>query len=150
MYSKHEAALIKRNFWTRFGQYMRPVKSAAGENVNWLNYKTGIRNVFFRMDADQYKASIAIEIRHIHHEERMHYFNQFVALKNLMQQTTTYEWLWQPEVTDENGQCISSISQVLNNVNVLNEADWPTIIAFLKPRIISLDTFWEMVKDGFE
>ena len=150
MYTKEQISKQRKKFWTIVGQYMKPVPGAGSEKVNWLNYKTGIRNVFFRMDADQYKASIAIEIRHIDDEERMHYFNQFVALKNLLQQTTAYEWLWQPEVTDENGQCISSISQVLNNVNVLNEADWPTIIAFVKPRIISLDTFWEMVKDGFE
>ena len=133
MYTKEQISKQRKKFWTIVGQYMKPVPGAGSEKVNWLNYKTGIRNVFFRMDADQYKANIAIEIRHIHHEERMHYFNQFVALKNLLQQTTPYEWLWQPQVTDENGQSISSISQVLNNVNVLNEADWPAFIAFLKP-----------------
>jgi len=64
MYSREEAAQIKRDFWTRFGQYMRPVPGASGDTINWLNYKTGIRHLFFRLDAGRQQASIGIEIRH--------------------------------------------------------------------------------------
>ena len=129
---------------------MKPVPGANGEPVNWLNYKTGIRNIFFRMDADQQKASAGIEIRHTSDADRIHYYNQFAALKKLLQQATLYKWNWQPAVADENGLLISRISQVLDNVNVLNEADWPAIITFLKTRMMALDAFWEMVKEGCE
>lgn len=129
---------------------MKPVPGATGEAVNWLNYKTGIRNIFFRLDADKQYTRVGIEIQHVTETERLHYYNHFVALKKLLEQTTGYEWYWQAAVVDENGQTISRISQVLNNVSVLNEADWPAIIAFLKPRITALDAFWETVKDGFE
>jgi hypothetical protein len=29
----------------------------------------------------------------------------------------------------------------------MNEADWPVIISFLKPRIIGLDEFWGIAKE---
>ena len=150
MYSKDQAAKQRQKFWTAFGQYMKPVPGAGGETVNWINYKTGIRNIVFRMDAGKQQASIGIELRHAREEERHRYYEQFLSLKNLLESTTGFHWNWQAEVTDEHGQSISLVSQVMENVNVLNEADWPVIISFLKPRIISLDAFWELVKDGFE
>ena len=63
MYSKQQASLLRKNFWTRFGQYMRPVKNSEGGSINWLNYKTGIKHIYFRMDANTDHARIAIELR---------------------------------------------------------------------------------------
>ncbi len=58
MYSKQEAANLKREFWTVFGQYMRPVLSADGEQINWVNYKTGEKHVFFKCEADSKAARV--------------------------------------------------------------------------------------------
>lgn len=150
MYTKEEISKIRQQFWTKFGQYMKPVPGSSGEKVNWLNYKTGIRHITFKMDADKEKATVAIEIKHLQEVERMIYYNQFVSLKTLLQNETGFEWNWQEAVMDDSNQPISCISLTLKNINVLNEQDWPAIIAFLKPRIMALDIFWEMVKDGFE
>lgn len=150
MYSKEQASKIRQKFWTSFGQYMKPVPGASGEKINWLNYKTGVRNIFFRLDADEKKAIVAIEIRHSDAAERAHYYQQFLALKKLLENSSNQEWQWQTVVDDENGHSISRISQTLDAVNILNEANWPTIISFLKPRIMWLDAFWEIVKDGFQ
>jgi len=37
----------------------------------------------------------------------------------------------------------------LKEVNIFDTNAWPAIISFLKPRIIALDKFWSLVKDGF-
>lgn len=150
MYSKEAASKLRQQFWTKFGQYMKPVPGTGGEAVNWLNYKTGNRHIMFRMDANKQQAFIAIEIRHTQHSERMNYYEQFISLKTLLENETGFNWHWQAEAVDDNGQGVSRISQTLEPVNVLNEKDWPGIIAFLKPRIVSLDAFWYLVKDGFE
>lgn len=150
MYTTELVSKQRKKFWTIFGHYMKPVPGASGEAVNWLNYKTGVRNVFFRMDADQHSAHVGIEILHVMEADRIQYYNHFLALKNLLEQTTSAKWHWHAAVTDENGQIISRISQSLNNVAILDEADWPAIIAFLKQHIIALDVFWDSVKDGFE
>jgi hypothetical protein len=148
MYSKEQAATVKARFWTNFGLYMKPVPSASGLAVNWINYKTGIRNIHFKMDADNTRAYIAIEIVHPQPEERARYYEQLLSLKNLLETTTNFTWQWN-QMLQGNHQTISSISQELLHVNIFNEANWPAIISFLKPRIIALDNFWELVKDGF-
>ena len=150
MYSKEAASKLRQQFWTKFGQYMKPVPGAGDEIVNWLNYKTGNRHILFRMDANKQHAFIAIEIRHPLDSERINYYDQFIALKTLFKNETGFDWDWQSDAVDDNGQMISRISQTLENINVLNEMDWPGIITFLKPRIMSLDAFWYLVKDGFE
>ena len=128
---------------------MKPVPGASGLPVNWINYKTGIRNIHFKMDADNTKAVIAIEISHPKVEDRSHYYNQFVLLKKILASKGTFNWQWN-ETLQTDHKIISSISQQLDGVSILNQSDWPAIISFLKPRIIALDAFWEMVKDGFE
>ena len=149
MYSKEQSSKLKIKFWTSLGQYIKPIPGASGLPVNWINYKTGIRNIDFKMDADNTRAVIAIEISHLKKEERLQYYNQFVSLKKILTSTGTFNWQWN-EIVETDHKTISSISQQLNEVNILNQADWPGIISFLKPRIIALDAFWDMVKDGFE
>ncbi len=150
MYNKEQASKIRQKFWTSFGQYMKPVPRENDEAVNWLNYKTGIKDVYFRMDAGKGNAVIAIEITNADNTARTQYYEQFTALKKLLEQYTGEPWQWQPDYDKETGATISRISKTIGNVSVMNETDWPAIIAFLKPRIIALDAFWQAVKDGFE
>ena len=150
MYSKEQSSKLRQQFWTKFGQYMKPVPGAGEEPVNWLNYKTGKRNISFHMNADQQQATIVIEIKHKDNTERETCYNQFFYLKKLMENQTGFAWQWEKDMITESGQLISSIYQILQPVNVMNENDWQAIISFLKPRIIALDSFWQLVKDGFE
>ena len=149
MYSKEQTSKLKTQFWTNFGQYMKPVPGASGLPVNWINYKTGIRHIHFKMEAANTSAFIAIEISHPQQEERLDYYKQFISLKKLLASTTVFNWQWN-ETYQTDHKTISSISLQLNGVNILHQADWPAIISFFKPRIIALDAFWDMVKDGFE
>jgi len=64
MWTKQEIAKQKQAFWTAFGRYMKPVLSADGEVVSWLNYKTGNKYIHFKMDADSRQAFIAILVHH--------------------------------------------------------------------------------------
>lgn len=149
MYSKEQVSKIRQKFWTSFGQYMKPVPGEYGQNVNWLNYKTGIGNIYFRMDAANNKATIAIEITHAEEEERMRHYKQFLALRKLLELQGDFTWKWEPVFEKDSGEIISRIGDTVNDVNIMNETAWPAIIAFLKPRIIALDAFWQTVKDGF-
>ncbi|HEX7903818.1 MAG TPA: DUF4268 domain-containing protein [Chitinophagaceae bacterium] len=150
MYSKQETSQLRKQFWTSFGQYMRPVIGADGESVNWLNYKTGIKHIYFRMDADSKGASVAIELRHTDMSIQQEYFEQFLQIKNILGQLTGEEWSWQLHTTDEDGNVVSRIVTRLINVNIFTKNDWATIISFLKPRMIALDEFWSLVKGKFQ
>lgn len=150
MYSRQQASQLRQEFWTVFGHYMRPVLSAEGEKVNWINYKTGERDIFFKMFADQKKAIIAIELHHKDLEMQHLYFEQFEQLKTLLRSAVHEEWTWQLHATDETGRTISRIYTEETHVNVFKKDDWPILISFFKPRIIGLDEFWSNVKYSFE
>jgi hypothetical protein len=150
MYSRQEASQIRKTFWTRFGQYMRPLPGASGETVNWLNYKTGIQHIYFRMDVTNKEAAVSIELKHPDPTDQDVYFEKLQQVRNILEETVGEKWQWLPHQTDEDGAIVSRITTTLPGVNIFSEADWPAIISFLKPRILALDEFWGMVKDVIE
>ena len=150
MYSRQQASQLRQEFWTVFGQYMTPVLSAEGEKVNWGNYKTGEKDIYFKMQADNKTASIAIEITHKDAGIQQLYFEQFGDIKNIIENFLGEEWTWQLHTTNENGKLISRIYKEMNNVSIFNKEQWPLLISFFKPRIIALDDFWSSAKYGFE
>ncbi|RZJ80823.1 MAG: DUF4268 domain-containing protein [Flavobacterium sp.] len=150
MYSKEEASKLRQQFWITFGKYMKPIPSAEGIPINWVNYKTGVKNVFFKMNAEQKHATISIAITHADLATRILFFEQFLAFKNLFNDAINEEWEWELNAVDEYGIALSKISKTITHISVFNQQDWPTIISFLKPRIIALDQFWTDVKPVFE
>ncbi|SFQ19102.1 DUF4268 domain-containing protein [Hymenobacter arizonensis] len=150
MYSKAEVTQLRQAFWTAFGQYMAPVPSAEGETTNWINYKTGVKNLYFRMQADNRKATIAIELSHPDAGIRELFFEQFLELKSLLHETLGEEWTWEADATDAQGSPFSRIYAELSPVNLFNRDDWPALISFFKPRIIALDAFWADAQYTFE
>jgi hypothetical protein len=147
MYSKLEASQIRKEFWTSLGLYMRPLPGADGETVNWLNYKTGIKDVYFRMDADNKTASIGIELKHPDHAARKDLYSRLLAMKTMLEEQTGEDWTWDENSLDEHGRPYIRIWTGIGKVNIFNKADWPAIISFLKPRMLALDAFWYEVKD---
>ena len=149
MYSRAEASQMRQSFWTTFGQYMAPQLSAEGERVNWINYKTGEKHVFFRMQAGTRTASIGIELTHPGPELQQMYFEQLQQFKPLLHQHLGESWTWQLHATQETGTT-SRVFTELASVNIMKREDWPQLISFFKPRIIALDAFWSDVKYAFE
>ena len=150
MYSREQASQLRQAFWTAFGQYIAPHPSADGYKINWSNYKTGLKHVYFRMQADKKLASIAIEITHPDAEIQELFFEQFAELKNLLHEYVGEEWEWELHTTNSEGRTISRIYKELPGVSVFNQDDWPALISFFKPRIIALDEFWSGAKYSFD
>lgn len=150
MYSREEAKRIKESFWTSFGQYMAPIPSSDGEKVTWVNYKTGIRYLFFRMEASSKTAQIGIEIAHPDEGIRALVFEQFKEFKAVLNAELDEEWIWDDLHFDEYGKATARIYTEVRGLSVFNKEDWPELIQFFKPRIIALDSFWSMAQYGFE
>lgn len=149
MYSKDQASQLKQQFWTTFGQYMGPVLSAEGLRTNWINYKTGVKHIHFKMQADSKQASIGIEIAHPDLELQELFFEQFLTYKTLMNSFLPEPWEWQLHTADEYGKTISRICATLSPVSIFQQDQWPQLISFFKPRIIALDEFWSDAKYAF-
>lgn len=150
MFSREEASRIKEEFWTAFGRYMSPVPSAEGLKINWINYHTRLKDVYFRMQADKKSAEIYISIEHRDPSIQELYFEQFEQLRGMLRNALQEEWSWQLHVRSDDGKIISKISKVVTGISVLNKDHWPDLISFFKPRIIALDSFWEDAKYSFD
>ncbi len=150
MYSKEQASQLKQSFWTTFGQYISPHLSAEGLKINWVNYKTGIKHLNFRMQAENGWANIAIEITHPDAGIQELFFEQFKELNLVLTDALQEYWEWDLNIINEHGKIISRIGKQLNNVSIFNRNDWPALISFFKPRIIALDEFWSNAKHSFD
>lgn len=124
--------------------------TADGGKVNWINYKTGIKHLYFRMNADQRSARISIEIGHPDLGIQALMFEQFEAYRNILNEQLREEWEWSLHAQDDYGKTISVIGKTIDEVNIFKQEDWPTLISFFKTRIMSLDEFWSDAKYGFD
>jgi hypothetical protein len=129
---------------------MAPVPSAEGSPTNWINYKTGLKHVYFRMHADARRASIGIELTHPDAGVRELFFEQFQELRSMLHESVGETWRWEAEATDANGQPLSRVFTELQPVNLFNRDDWPQLISFFKPRLVALDAFWSTAQYAFD
>lgn len=150
MYSREEVKQLKQLFWTKFGQFMSLHASADGDKVNWINYKTGIKHLYFKMDADKNTAKISIVWTHPDAGIRALMAEQFKQYKVLLEDVLGETWVWELDGNDEHGKPIAQIYTELKGYSVFNETDWPDMISFFKPRMIALDEFWSSAKYGFD
>lgn len=150
MFKRQEASHLREEFWTTFGRYMSPVPSAEGVRINWINYRTSLKDVYFRMDANQKSARISIALEHSDPGIRELYFQQFLELKTLLHATLEEEWHWQQQLRVADDKFISGIYKELTGVSVFHKDQWPELISFFKPRIIALDRFWEDARYSFD
>lgn len=150
MYSKEEASQLRQKFWISFGLYMKPVPSTDGLPINWINYKTGVKNIFFKMNADHNGAIISIKLTHADTAIRHLIFNQLEEFKTMFANMLQEHWQWEEDFIDDSGKMISQVSIYLSDRNIFNQQHWPDLISFFKSRIILLDEFWSDVKPVFE
>jgi hypothetical protein len=150
MYSKQEASFLNQKFWTSLGQYLAPILSAEGEKINWINYKTGEKDIRFLMVAENIQAKISITFSHKDTDLQKIYVEKMLQLKNTLHQFLPEQWQWNLLWSDSNGRVVSEIYTSIQNVSVLDSTDWPIMISFFKERIIALDKFWCEYKYAFE
>lgn len=150
MFSRKDVSRIRQEFWAAFGLYMAPILSADGENISWVNYKTGEKHLHFRMDAGSHAATISIELHHPDAGIRQLYLEQFHQLKKNLELHLGETWKWQAHFEDEQGKAFSRIYQQLPDVSVFRKEDWPALVSFFKPRLIALDAFWSEARYCFE
>jgi hypothetical protein len=150
MYTKQEISKQKQAFWTAFGRYMKPILSADGEEISWLNYKTGNKHIGIKMEVDSRQAQITIVLHHPDPDTQQSHFDRMTELRSIFEDVIgESDWTWEPNITDEQDRVVSVVQKRLTSVNLFKNEDWPGIISFLKPRIIALDNFWSIVRYQF-
>src|SRR3954466_15728109 len=100
MYSKAEASQLKQEFWIAFGRYLSLHLNSEGLKINWVNYHTGYKHVYFRMEADQQQASISIELTHPDKLMRELYYDRLTDFRTLITNVLGEEWIWEAATRD--------------------------------------------------
>ena len=149
MFSKSETAHLKKEFWTTLGRLLKPHPSADGKQINWINYKTDVRDIYFRMEASNKLATIAIDITHRDHEMQLLFFEQFEQLKNYLHDIMGEEWTWDKKYFNEYGHQSARIYTTIENKNYFVKENWSDLFSFFKGNMIKLDEFWTDAKETF-
>jgi hypothetical protein len=149
LYSKTEASEIRQAFWTSFGQFMALQPESKSTKINWVNYKTGVKHLQFKMDADSNSASICIEMNHSDPAIQLLMYEKFQELQRLLDSSLQEGWDWNLHADDQ-GRTITRISKTIDRVSVYRKEDWHILIPFFKQRIIALHNFWEDAQFMFE
>ncbi|NOU39485.1 MAG: DUF4268 domain-containing protein [Ferruginibacter sp.] len=150
MYTKQEASAVRQKFWTAFGKYMQPVPSITGQKINWINYKTGVKGISFKMNADKNVAFVAIEIALQNEKSQQIFYEVFNNFKKYFNVIVGGNWIWEAKSLLENGTICSRIYLELKPINIFKESDWPLLITFFKTNIIAIDIFWSEYKSAFD
>lgn len=149
MYSKEIASAIRSRFFTKLGQYLHPIASSNGQKVNWINYKTGVKQIYFRIDLPNRGCEIGLEICSADADLRKRQFHLLETGRSILDSDPEIKWTWSESSILETGAEISRVFDRLDGVSVLNESDWPVLISFIKPRLLLLDRCWQEVKELF-
>ena len=94
MYSKEQASALRKEFWTSFGLFMKPVLSAEYQRINWVSYKTGVKGIDLKLVAGQNEAYLTIEIKTKDLDIKNLLFEQFLEFKNLFSNEVGADWEW--------------------------------------------------------
>lgn len=143
MYSKEETKRLKRDFWTSFGLYMKKYNGILGKKINWVNYNTKIKDVYFRLNVTNQKASFSIEIQHKDLDIREIYYEQFLELKVVLESNFDQPLIWDSLTTNDFDLIVSKIGIEKHGVNIFDKDTWKESFIFLEKNIVAAHHFWE-------
>jgi hypothetical protein len=133
MYSKAEAQLIKKEFWSSFGNEF-PRK--------WLLYNTKIKDVTFKFNVDNKKAYVMLDIEPKDENKRKIYFEKIESLKEILRNDFLSDIIFDREHYLESGKVISRIWVELTDVSLNRKSDWETIFKFFNNKMDAFERFF--------
>ena len=143
MYSKEELKSNKLEFWSKLEDQLNRQKNPDGSKVNWMNYNTGIKDLYFRMEADSSAVRLCIDLQFNDAGIREIYFEQFVEFKTILDDKFNPKLQWLPNFDHSNGKTIARIYTEKIGVDINNRKDWDKMHLFLKLNFVKLDAFWD-------
>ncbi len=150
MLSRQERKNLNKEFYTALGRMMQGTFSETGKRINWTNYRTGIRGVYVRMEADKRGVSFNVDVDHKDEDIREMFWAQFVELKHVLAAEMGRELIWHERFQKEDYTEVSRIQCALPGGSLYDKSTWPVMLVFLKVSLISFDSFWASCFDIFK
>lgn len=149
MLGREELKELRTEFWTAFGIVMKPHHSETGFNVRWTNYRTGVKDLYFRLDMEGKRAVVAIDFQHSDEGIRDLFWEQFNEYKAYFHSTMEEEWIWDDRYHPHLDIARARVWNFKEGVSLYKKETWPEAFAFLKSNMIKLDSFWNDVRLTF-
>ena len=149
MWSKEEAKERKIEFFTNFGVYMKKYVPEFGEKIRWVNYRTGIKSIRFKIESHKKHSLVCIDIIHKDEGIRELFFEQFQEFKKLLSANMdTLNWVKKYRI--DSGIYITRIYTELNGPSINQKSEWGDIYRFFEKNLVALHEFWELSKEVFK
>ena len=138
MFSKDEAARLRKEFWTSFGKSF-PRK--------WLLYNTKIKGFSFKFVADRKKAFVCLDIEHPEEIANELLYDQMISLKALLE-TEIPEVIFNAEYELESGKKIHRIYVPFEaKFSVYNKNNWRDCYEFYVETMPKFELFFYEYED---
>lgn len=137
MFSKEEAAQLKKEFWTAFGKSF-PRK--------WILYDTKIKDFSFKFSADNKKAEVSLDIEMKDELFRNAYYEKIWSVEKILEEYIG-EFQKDEFYTLDNGKVISRIWTEKNGVSIFNKASWRDIFEFFIEKMDGFERFYLEYED---
>lgn len=137
MFSKEEAAKIKKDFWVAFGKSF-PRK--------WLLYDTKIKDFSFKFSADKKKAEVSLDIEMKDEIFRNAYYEKIWSLEDMLKDYVG-DFHKDEFYTLDNGKVISRIWVEKVGVSIFNKDSWREIFEFFVEKMDGFERFYYDFED---
>jgi hypothetical protein len=138
MFSKAEAQIIKKEFWTAFAEaYPR----------KWLLYDTKIRDVSFKFYVDNKKAQVMLDIEPKEENKRIIYYEKLESLRNILMDEFMPDAVFEKNFHLETGKVISRVWVELTGISLYNKASWAVIFRFFNLQMDAFERFFYEYED---
>ncbi|MGJ8745648.1 DUF4268 domain-containing protein [Polaribacter sp.] len=138
MFSKEEAAQLRKEFWTSFGKSF-PRK--------WLLYNTKIKGFSFKFVAERKTAMVCLDIENPDELVNLLYYDQLLSLKKLLE-TELPEVIFNHEYELESGKKIHRIYVPFHSkFSIYNKNSWRDCFEFFVETMPKFELFFYEYED---
>lgn len=137
MFSKEEAAQLKKEFWTAFGKSF-PRK--------WILYDTKIKDFSFKFSADNKKSEVSLDIEMKDELFRNAYYEKIWSLETILEEHIG-QFQKDEFYTLDNGKVISRIWAEKTGVSIFNKASWRDTFEFFIEKMDGFERFYLEYED---
>jgi hypothetical protein len=139
MFSKEEAAQIRKDFWIAFGKSF-PRK--------WIKYNTQIKGFSFKFVAERKQAMVVLDIEHPDQINNELLFEQLQSLKSILEQEYLSEAIFDDTYELESGKIIHRIYVSLpKKFSIYNKDSWRDCFEFFVENMEQFELFFYEYKD---
>lgn len=138
MFSKAEAQIMKKEFWTAFAEaYPR----------KWLLYDTKIKDVSFKFYVDNKKAQVMLDIEPKEDDKRIVYFEKLESLKSILHDEFLPDAVFEKNFHLDTGKVISRVWVEQTGISLYNRASWAAIFRFFFLQMDAFERFFYEYED---